>query len=50
MIKRELGRIEAADGTPAALNAVWKKAAERSLRAMCHDVDVRAVAAAIVAS
>ena len=50
VIKRELGRIEAADGTPAALNAVWKKAAERSLRAMCHDVDVRAVAAAIVAS
>jgi Fe-S-cluster containining protein len=50
VIKVHLARIEVADGSPEALNRVWKAAADRPLRELCRDLDVRGIAAAIVAS
>lgn len=50
VIKTHLARIEVADGSPEALNRVWKDVAERPLRELCQDLDVRGIAALIAGS
>ncbi|MCA1825929.1 MAG: YkgJ family cysteine cluster protein [Myxococcales bacterium] len=50
VIKAHLARIEVADGSPAAINQVWKTSADRPLRDLCRDLDVRGIAASIAAS
>ena len=50
LIKAHLARVEVADGSPAALNKVWKATADRPLRDLCRDLDVRGMAASIVSS
>lgn len=50
VIKAHLARRDAAQGTPPALNAAWKAAADRELRALCRGLDLRRLAARLCLS
>ena len=50
LIKAHVARVEADDGSAAALNAAWKSGADRPLRDLCRDTDVSGIAAAIAST
>lgn len=50
LVRRALARLEASDGSPEALNDAWKSGADRALRDMVRDLDLRGIGASLAAA